>query len=320
MAKRSARPAAVSFQKFYLAHLETCLFEPAYADDALLALRHLQTASAWNDNENINRVILLGYWLKQDGAGLASQLSQGHIDARSLGVALGMAALLAQSLSPELLQQLWACWYPQKTVPPAPILQQRLLSLSTTLEKEPLAHALSQLPEHERQPKPWRALHRDLRIALPQPDLRPELAALLAEIMSLSGNEANIIIGKPGPPAPESDPIVIGNSKTARAPKGKANNNSVAHAGDQWLLVLEFGHSRSEYFDYVLHRARELPGFTQIMDEDRRIVYRVQFRKRDMRPFWRLWDYVQNWSTTHVYIHGKELEKWKIWPYSQYMK
>ena len=58
----------------------------------------------------------------------------------------------------------------------------------------------------------------------------------------------------------------------------------------------------------------------QIMDEDRRLVHCAAFRKSDMRRFWRIWDYVQNWSATRVYLNGEEIDRWKIWPYSQYLR
>lgn len=310
-------PASPAFQQFYLAHLEVRLFESAYINDVLLALRHLQTADPWADNEGLQRAILLGCWLKQDGGGLLKWLMQGHVHRRILGVALGMAALLEQPLSPELLMPVWTCWRDSEAAPPAPILAQRLLSLTTTLGADPLAHALAQLPETERHPKPWRGLHRDLRIALPQPDLHPVLDPLLTE-MAVGVHDIQLEADATG--ALDDIAEESGDDAQAVPAKPRKRKKDDDPNDDQWLLMLEFGHSRSEYFDYVLHRARQLPSFTQIMDEDRQIVYRLRFRKRDLRPFWRLWDYVQNWSNTHVYLHGKELEKWKIWPYSQYMK
>ena len=85
-------------------------------------------------------------------------------------------------------------------------------------------------------------------------------------------------------------------------------------------LILEFVHSRSEYIDYVLQLAQRQTDFTQLMDEDRRLVYRVRYRKDKLRNFWRIWEYVQNWSATKVYVNGEEIEHWKIWPYSQYLR
>jgi hypothetical protein len=87
-----------------------------------------------------------------------------------------------------------------------------------------------------------------------------------------------------------------------------------------WRLILEFGHSRSEYFPAILARCQRLPGYAQLMDEDRKLVYRVTFTRSELRRFWQIWDYVHGWSTARVYLNGEELEKWKVWPYSQYLR
>ncbi|RIK27067.1 MAG: hypothetical protein DCC55_39615, partial [Chloroflexi bacterium] len=70
--------------------------------------------------------------------------------------------------------------------------------------------------------------------------------------------------------------------------------------------MLEFGHSRSELFRFALSIAQRMPGFSQLLDENRKLVYRVIFKKSEMRNFWRLWDYVQSWSSTHIYLNGQE--------------
>ena len=57
-----------------------------------------------------------------------------------------------------------------------------------------------------------------------------------------------------------------------------------------------------------------------MLDEDRHLVYRVPFRKNEMRRFWQLWNYVQSWSTTRVYHDGSELQKGQVYPYSQYLR
>ncbi|RME57462.1 MAG: hypothetical protein D6790_13235 [Caldilineae bacterium] len=87
-----------------------------------------------------------------------------------------------------------------------------------------------------------------------------------------------------------------------------------------WQLVLEFGDSRSTFYDYVVAQAQKRPTYRLLMDENRRMVHRVSFRRQDLRHFWRLWEYVQKWSSTHVYVNGEELETWKIWPYSPYLR
>ena len=87
-----------------------------------------------------------------------------------------------------------------------------------------------------------------------------------------------------------------------------------------WHLILEFGHSRSEFFEFALELAQRVESYTQIADENRKLIHRVIFKKRELRQFWRLWDYVQSWSSTQVFLNGEELQKWKIYPYSPYLK
>ncbi len=62
------------------------------------------------------------------------------------------------------------------------LLTLRLSSLATNLGSDPLAYALVQLPEGAKEARPWRTQHRDLRIALPQPELRPILEPLLRDL------------------------------------------------------------------------------------------------------------------------------------------
>jgi hypothetical protein len=176
-------------------------------------------------------------------------------------------------------------------------LEMRLRSLATNLQAEPLAYALEQVGADSRQPSLWRCHHRDLRMVLPQPDVQPFLEPLLVEMMAVS--EA---------PAAAPDIEVIDGEQAA----------SGEDAG--WRLILEFGQSRSELFDYALRIAQRMPTFVQLMDEHRKLVYRVTFRRQDMRQFWRLWDYTQGWSTAQVYLNGHPLERWKIFPYSQFLR
>jgi hypothetical protein len=89
---------------------------------------------------------------------------------------------------------------------------------------------------------------------------------------------------------------------------------------DGYSLVLEFGHSRSEFYEYAVETAQRARSYQAILDENRRIVHRVTFGGPRSRTFWRLWDYVGNWTTTRVYVNGVELEKWQIWPWSDYLQ
>ena len=119
------------------------------------------------------------------------------------------------------------------------------------------------------------------------------------------------------------DETLQGNAEPDIEPNAKPQAHTSVKSNKQdsgWRLILEFGESRSNFNDHAIELCRRLPEYTQLMDEDRRLIHRVSFRKADMRRFWRIWDYVQNWSSTHVYLNGDELDKWKVWPYSQYLR
>ncbi len=132
---------------------------------------------------------------------------------------------------------------------------------------------------------------------VPQPNLRALLAPLLAELLtSMEADEA------------------------AAPTDAHGNGDEPGMMDLGWHLILEFGHSRSEFFEFALELAQRMETYTQLTDESRKLVHRVVFKKGDIRRFWRLWDYVQSWANTRVYLNGEELEKWKIFPYSQYMR
>lgn len=292
------QPAPPVFQQLFLAHLECALFAGGEARIAGRAtLLECDDAPTWQANEPLVRALLLAYWLEQDGPGLTQWLAVSEIPAALLGIALGQQALMGQPLQPAQLPAIIAAWQlPARGLSPD-VLRLRLSSLEASLEHEPLHYVLTAAGAAAANPRPWRTAHRDLRIALPQPDLRAHLQPLLADML--------VVAGAPDePPAPTPSP---GRDQPVMEDLG-------------WRLILEFGHSRSEYFDHVLQQMRRLPEYSEIMDEDRRLIHRVIFRKSEMRRFWRVWDFVRSWATCRVYINGVELEKWQIWPYSQYMR
>ncbi|MBV7333258.1 hypothetical protein KFU94_34500 [Chloroflexi bacterium TSY] len=295
--------APLAFQNLYLAHLETNLIQQNNkTQDTLLSLQYLQSSSEWRDNQALSRAILLGLWLLQDGKRLSAWIAQGFVHVNLFTTAVGHLALLREKTTPALLRQLLKYWIGIQDEPSSDIMTMRLSSLQETLGQELLAYGLEQLSNDEKKPRPWRCAHRDLRFAVPQPNLRLILEPYLHELAELTAEE-------------KLEPMGLVNSKDV-----ENRDTEEEMPEDVWQLVLEFGHSRSEYFDYVLHQAKKRPGFRQLMDEDRNMVYRLIFHKREIRHFWVLWDYVQNWSTVHVYLRGEELEKWKIWPYSQYLR
>ncbi len=303
------QPAPRAYRQIYLAQLETRLLEGKQRREAVKEeLLRLLGGKGWADDPHLGRVLLLAGWLSQDGPFLVQTLSK-RLPGALLGVGLGLQALLKTPLAPAEVMALAEEWR-LPSVTPLPqmdqeVLRMRLESVASNLGQEPLAYALAQLPEEARAPRPWRAVHRDLRMAFPQPDLRPLLEPILREMLLAGPTHA--LVQTPEKPEAPSEPEEPGRA-------------SVRASDTEWLLILEFGESRSPFFDYVVSRARKLPSYQQIMDENRYMVHRVHFRKRDMRKFWRLWEYVQKWSSTRVYLNGEELEAWKIWPYSQYLR
>jgi len=292
-------PAAPAFQQLYVTHLEIRLFEaPAQAQAAQQEIQRLQRTPAWQQSEALARAYLLTYWLTQDGAGLAGWIAEGTVPPSLLGMAVGWQALLQTPLHTDEVMVLAQGWQiPTNGASPA-VINLRLNSLTASLGAEPLTYALTQVGEAAMQAKLWRGVHRDLRLMMPQPNLRAVLAPLLTELLTSMETSAT-------------------ETSLADAP---SNGDEPGIMDLGWHLILEFGHSRSEFFEFALELAQRMETYTQLTDESRKLVHRVVFKKGDIRRFWRLWDYVQSWANTRVYLNGEELEKWKIFPYSQYMR
>ncbi len=297
--------SADAFRQLFLAQLECALFDAPQQSDAYDLLDELTTLEHWR-SERLYRARLLAHWLAQDAAALASWLAQDAALPTSLfDIGLGHLALLGYRLDAELLSVMRRRWLAEAAQDEAAESTLRLASLLSAVEEEPLAWALRQSqPGAEDEPptaqfpgesvaKPWRSTHRDLRLSLPQPILRPRLEPILRDVFSIRNASPAVTIDE------------------------LAEENLT---DEEWLLVLEFGQSRSEYFEYALAQARKRSGFAQILDEKRQMVYRVAYRKREMRHFWRLWEYAQNWSSTRVYLNGREMQKWQIWRYSHYLR
>ena len=297
-APENAAPRA--FQDLYVAQLEVHLLSALPMPLRAAAVLHeLSSSPHWRQNEALQRANLLSCWLSQDGPGLATWLGRTTLLPHLVEVALGWQARLGAPLTPQQLGQLLAEWENDRHPPEADVLKMRLASLTTTLEHEPLQAVAAQWTDEHLTPQPWRCAHRDLRIALPQPPVRTFLEAHLRGLARVDTEPRDL----PG----------------HAATKARATDSQV-NAGMMDVVILEFKQSRSEYFPYVLQQAQRLDGFAQLMDEDRRLVYRITFEKGKLRRFWRIWEYVQSWSGTRVYVNGQEMEKWKIWPYSQYMR
>jgi hypothetical protein len=307
----SVRPeltAPLAFQQLYLANLEARLFENDFRQRALDKLAELGAEPAWSRNVALHRAILLACWIQQDGNRLAEWIAMRPLPAELLGIALGQQAMIGHALTPQELGTTLTTWQLGGRLANE-LLTLRLDSLTAILGHPPLAYALTQLDDSATQPRPWRSTHRGLHLLIPQPDVRHILEPSLRDLLAVADVD-------------EQTPAPIGNlaSLDTTLPDEvaeQAEQPSMEELG--WRLILEFGSNRSEYFDYVLIQAQKLAGYSQIMDEDRRMIYRIIFRKSEMRRFWRIWDYVHGWTSTRVYVNGVELEKWKVWPQSHYL-
>ena len=317
-----ALPAPPAFQQLLLANAEVRLLEGGAKADAVYAALHLLAAApAWHANASLARTLLLNFWLRQDGPALAQWSTTYNLPAALWSVALGCQSLLNEPLQPDQLPGLAGAWgMPVPAVSQA-VLRLRLDSLQTAVGQEPLAHVLAALGESARIPVPWRCQHRDLRLAFPQPNVRPLLQPLLTDLLAVvdAAEGSAVIRSAEAEDSTYELPAAIA-PPTKSSAKSKRDQSAPASELEKSHIIVEFGASRSDVFAYVLRQAQKQSGFQQIMDENRHIVYRVPFRRSEMRRFWHLWEYVQGWATTRVYCDGRQLDKWQIYPYSQYLR
>jgi len=304
--------APVAFRRLYLAWLESALLEEERRAEATAHILSLLAAGGWREESALAQTGLLAGWLAQSGPLIAQALSpaisQGDLPAWALTVGAGWLAHLGEPLGAESALALARGWnfhspalHSFNLEADGGVLQLRITSLANSLGADPLAWALAQIsPPHKNEAAsepdwlPWRAVHRDLRLLVPQIDLRPLLEPRLRELFA-------------------SLPV----SAAPAGGEGEERAREVeAPAPHEWYLILEFGSSRSQHYDYAIHLARKQPGYQLLMDETRQLIHRVYFRKRHMRQFWRLWAYVESWSSTKVYVDGKEMQKWNVFPYS----
>jgi hypothetical protein len=261
-------------------------------------LLRLAAAPAWEASLLMRR-LLLAFWLAQDGTGLALWLAHApRLDADSAEAALGMAARLGQPLTAAMLPAVLTAWQLPAPDVAGNVLDLRLNSLAATLGADLLQYAVG--PGLAAPPfAPWRCLHRDLRIAIPQDRLRGAVTPLLTDMLAQPTLPSPAVVGAELSPTP--------------TPNG-------AHALEKAHWIVEFRESRSTYFDWALRLAKRQPGFQQLMDEDRHIIYRAPFRRNESIKFWDLWTCVEGWSNSRVFCQGRELEKSEIYAGSQFMR
>jgi hypothetical protein len=303
-AQDPSQEAPAAFRRLLIAHCEVGLFDEYGPRDALhRELLRWTMAPAWKDDAWLVRALLLSLWLASNGAGIAEYTSTVGIPFDLLETAVALQIVLEQDLRPSQAKRLAQGWHIAGADEAPEVVALRMRSLSDSLGKIVLDMVRGQLTTDDLTPRAWRTAHRDLRIRVPCPAIRPYLQPLLQEMFSLSSWDTAHTAGT------VVNPAVSG-------PEGYIQQER----DQEWQLVLQFGQSRSEFYEVVVQFAQKMPGYLQLLDEDARLVHRITFRKRELRHFWRIWEYVQNWSTTSVFLNGDELQKWKIWPYSQYLR
>lgn len=312
-----------AWRYLYCANLEVALLERSISGghgnlEALLDhIATLAEAPAWRADPMLARILMLAMRLTGDG----SLLRMAAIPPAQAGSAFGLFTLASEDarLTPEQAVWLTNVWRPASTPLDTLLIALRLEQIRASKDGELLQRALVALPESARAPTLFRMTHRDLRLTFPQPDLRPTLEPLLDELLApVLWHEEEEMVGVEEiadtrrdvtPPAPPDQ------TRPTTAKAGARDTGGLTTR--EWLLVLEFAESRSQYAHFALDLARRQTGYTTLLDEDRTIIHRVFFRKGEMRRFWRLWEYVQGWSSTRVYLNGEELQKWQVWPWSQ---
>ncbi|MBW7886420.1 MAG: hypothetical protein H3C34_28095, partial [Caldilineaceae bacterium] len=171
-----AEPSPPAFSQLYLASLEVRLLENGdWSHKVLAELLQRASSESWARHRGLTRTVILAAWLLQDGSLLAKWIGEGLAAETELTVALGLQALLHTPATVAELLQLARAWGLANHTLHDAALALRLQTLQESLGADPLAYALDSLDPQALQPLPWRCQHRELRLQIPQPNLRPAL-------------------------------------------------------------------------------------------------------------------------------------------------
>jgi len=277
-----SQSAPLVYQQLYVAYLEVWLLEGGnQAAQAYAEMKRLQYLPAWRKQSLLSKAFMLGQWLRQEGQDISNWIISHSVPAQSLSILLGWQGLLGQPLSSSVLNQTLVSWQ----LAPSP--------------QEEKAYALAQLPDEAKAPKPWRCAHRDLRIALPQPDIRPILEPLLRDVFdTFSEKKASL---------PQ---------KLEEGTEERLTRENPLVDDMEWHLILEFSDNRTAIFQKVLRTVKRIKSFTQIMDENRMMIYRVTYDAKNLSKFWRIWWEIKHWPSVQVYINGEKSNRDDIYPNS----
>jgi hypothetical protein len=75
-----------------------------------------------------------------------------------------------------------------------------------------------------------------------------------------------------------------------------------------WYLVTEFEKTPSINFQRAVELAKTYPGFIQLMDERRVLIYRNIYHENGLLQFQELYKLIKNWKGTKLYFKGDKID------------
>ena len=295
----------VGYGVLYLQHLEAALFD-THAIAALQEMRWLLNHHrALSVREAAAYALAVGAWLHRQPDLFASIVNHGGAGSWNLEVLLFLQNDLGVPLSApqvirlgQLFRHSWSAWA-----------RQHAQEIEDAVFAELAATGHSLLSQ---QVDALRSEQRTGQIQLVNPGLRFTLQVV--DVWNNPGFQQAI---KDLLAAAERS-AQLGGRFTSRPLAATTRPTQWADRG--WYLVLEFGESSSEKLNRVVTIARRHPGFVRLLDENREIVYRNLYRRRDVSKFWTLFERVRNWKSTRVFINGNPIRIEDLWPGAPEMK
>ena len=295
----------VGYTVLYVQQLETALFD-THALAALQEMRWLlEHHRALSVREFVAYGLAIGAWLYRQAELFAWVVNQGSLGSWQMGMLLSLQNELGVPLSAgqalglgRFFRYNWSTWarqHPQE------------VEQAVTAELAATGHTwLNQ------QVSALRAEQRPMQIQLINPSLcfsvqaidmcsNPGFERAMNDLLQAAERSAQL-----GGHFTER-PRVVTPAGTAWADRG-------------WYVVLEFGESASEKLNSTVTLARRHPGFIKLLDENREIVYRNVYQRRDMNRFWVLFDRVHTWKGTRVFVNGNPIKIENLWPGSPEME
>lgn len=289
----------VGYAILYIQHLEAALFD-IHALAALEEMRWLlQHHQALSVRESVTYDLAMGAWLHRQLDLFTWVIYQGRLPSWSMEILLFLQNDLGVPLSAgqamhlgQLFRHNWSAWSRQHEQE----VQEAVDAELAALDHRFLSQQVSALPA-ERRTVQIQLLNPGLRFTLPAPEIWNNAAFQQAVKNLLEAAERS---------------AQLGGRFTVRRAASPVKPTQWVDRG--WYVVLEFGESSSEKLNRVVTIARRHPGFMRLLDENREIVYRTVYQRRDLNKFWTLFDRVRTWKSTRVFINGNPTRIEDLWP------